>query len=176
VTSYLLDTNAVSELHRRRPDEAVMAWFDRATASDLYLSVLTIGELRQGIENLRRRDRLGPRRWRVGTPVFSVPTPIASSRLTPRSLTDGDASAFLRADLGEPSLRALVGTDVHAKMDLIRPRFARGHRARACSGRRAKSVHQEPLGPESLFTSDEVGLLIAALDQVRLTAVGVAAA
>lgn len=33
-----------------------------------------------------------------------------------------------------------------------------------------------PLGPESLFTSDEVGLLIAALEQVRLTAVGVAAA
>lgn len=62
MTSYLLDTNAVSELHRRRPDEAVMAWFDRATASDLYLSVLTIGELRQGIKNLRRRDRLGSRR------------------------------------------------------------------------------------------------------------------
>ncbi len=59
MTSYLLDTNVVSELRRRRPDEAVLAWFDRATASELYLSVLTIGELRQGIESLRRRDPRG---------------------------------------------------------------------------------------------------------------------
>ncbi len=59
MTSYLLDTNVVSELRRRRPDEAVLGWFDRATASELYLSVLTIGELRQGIESLRRRDPRG---------------------------------------------------------------------------------------------------------------------
>ncbi len=53
---YLLDTNVVSELRRRRPDQAVLDWFDQTPSSELYLSVLTIGELRQGIEGLRLRD------------------------------------------------------------------------------------------------------------------------
>lgn len=53
---YLLDTNVVSELRRRRPDGAVLTWFDRTPADDMYLSVLTVGELRQGIEGLRLRD------------------------------------------------------------------------------------------------------------------------
>lgn len=56
MTGYLLDTNVVSELRRRRPDDAVLTWFDQVPTRDLYLSVLTIGELRQGIEGLRRRD------------------------------------------------------------------------------------------------------------------------
>ena len=51
-----MDTNVVSELRRRVPDRAVLAWFARVAQEDLYLSVLTLGELRQGIEALRRKD------------------------------------------------------------------------------------------------------------------------
>jgi predicted nucleic acid-binding protein len=54
--SYLLDTNIVSELRRRTPDPNVQAWFDSVRAEDLYLSVLTIGEIRQGVERLRLRE------------------------------------------------------------------------------------------------------------------------
>lgn len=53
---FLMDTNVVSELRRRVPDRAVLAWFARVAQEDLYLSVLTLGELRQGIEALRRKD------------------------------------------------------------------------------------------------------------------------
>lgn len=52
---FLLDTNVVSEIRRGR-DPNVAAWASAARESDLYLSVLTPGEIRKGIERLRGRD------------------------------------------------------------------------------------------------------------------------
>jgi len=55
--SYLLDTNVISELRKGdRADPAVRAWFEGIDDEDIFLSVLTIGEIRQGIERIRRRD------------------------------------------------------------------------------------------------------------------------
>ena len=55
--SFLLDTNVVSELRkRRRADQSVVAWFQRHRRDDLYLSVVTVGELRRGVERARRRE------------------------------------------------------------------------------------------------------------------------
>ena len=55
--SWLLDTNVVSELRRgSRVNAGLAAWFDGQNPRDLYLSVVTIGEIRQGIEDLRRRN------------------------------------------------------------------------------------------------------------------------
>jgi predicted nucleic acid-binding protein len=54
--SYLLDTNIVSELRKPNANPNVRAWVAGTPAQDLYLSVLTLGELRHGIERLRRRD------------------------------------------------------------------------------------------------------------------------
>jgi predicted nucleic acid-binding protein len=57
--SYLLDTNVLSELRKgRRCDEGVASWFAGVSAEEIYLSVLTVGEIRKGIENIRRRDQL----------------------------------------------------------------------------------------------------------------------
>jgi predicted nucleic acid-binding protein len=55
--SYLLDTNVISELRKGdRSDANVRAWFSELDDEEIYLSVLTIGEIRRGIENVRRRD------------------------------------------------------------------------------------------------------------------------
>jgi toxin FitB len=54
--SFLLDTNVVSELRRRSPAPSVVRWFGDVPAGELYLSVLTIGDVRQGIEQLRLKD------------------------------------------------------------------------------------------------------------------------
>lgn len=54
--SYLLDTNVVSELRKREPDRHVLAWYQTIPSAELFLSVLTIGEIRLGIERLRRKD------------------------------------------------------------------------------------------------------------------------
>ena len=55
--SYLVDTNVLSELRRKAPDTGVVDWFARRPASMLYLSVLTLGEIRRGIENVADVDR-----------------------------------------------------------------------------------------------------------------------
>jgi len=54
--TFLLDTNVVSEIRKRRPDPQVLRWFAGARSTDLYLSVLVVGEIRQGVERLRARD------------------------------------------------------------------------------------------------------------------------
>ena len=55
--SYLIDTNVLSELRRQNPDPGVSAWFANRPASSLYLSVLTLGELRKGIEGVTDAER-----------------------------------------------------------------------------------------------------------------------
>jgi predicted nucleic acid-binding protein len=55
--SYLLDTNVVSELRKgARCDAGVTAWLAGAQDDELFLSVLVVGELERGIEQVRRRD------------------------------------------------------------------------------------------------------------------------
>jgi predicted nucleic acid-binding protein len=55
--SYLLDTNIISELRKGdRADSKVTAWFAELADEEIFLSVLTIGEIRRGIESVRRRD------------------------------------------------------------------------------------------------------------------------
>ena len=59
--SYLVDTNVLSELRRKAPNKAVQGWFATRPVSTLYLSVLTLGEIRKGIEavaDAQRRMRL----------------------------------------------------------------------------------------------------------------------
>jgi toxin FitB len=70
--SYLLDTSVVSELRKRDPDTRVLSWYATVQPADLYVSVLTIGEIRCGIERLRRRDPLQAarlERWLTGLNV-----------------------------------------------------------------------------------------------------------
>jgi hypothetical protein len=54
---YLIDTNVWSELQKgQRANPGVQRWFECIAAEELYLSVMVVGEVRRGIERLRRRD------------------------------------------------------------------------------------------------------------------------
>jgi len=54
----LLDTNVLSELRKEdRCDAGVRRWFEEAAAEELFVSVLVLGEIRVGIERIRRRDQ-----------------------------------------------------------------------------------------------------------------------
>ena len=46
---FLLDTNCISELVRNQPEPRVLDWMEAADESLLYLSVLTLGEIRKGV-------------------------------------------------------------------------------------------------------------------------------
>lgn len=53
---YLLDTDVISELRRRRRNRNVVAWNSDVSAADLFLSVVTIGEIELGIARQRVRN------------------------------------------------------------------------------------------------------------------------
>lgn len=57
MSGFLLDTNVISELVRPRPEPRVAAWVEATDESLLYLSVLTLGEIRKGIASLRDTSR-----------------------------------------------------------------------------------------------------------------------
>jgi toxin FitB len=67
--SYLLDTCLVSELRKPGANPGVLAWISAIGANDAFLSVLTIGEIRSGIELHRLRNPSGAgnlERWLLG--------------------------------------------------------------------------------------------------------------
>lgn len=64
---FLVDTNVIAELRKgTRANASVLAWFDGLGPDMIWLSVLTIGEIRRGVESVRRRDQPAARaleRW-----------------------------------------------------------------------------------------------------------------
>jgi predicted nucleic acid-binding protein len=57
MSGFLLDTNCISELIRPKPEQRVLDWMDAADESLLYLSVLTVGEIRKGLAELAQSKR-----------------------------------------------------------------------------------------------------------------------
>jgi toxin FitB len=55
-SGYLLDTNVISETRKMRADPGVLSFLSQANEAGLFLSVLTLGELRKGVEAKRRTD------------------------------------------------------------------------------------------------------------------------
>jgi len=63
VSGYLLDTNDASEARKgRRANPNVLAWLETVEDGELFLSVLVLGEIRKGVEQVRQAD---PRRARA---------------------------------------------------------------------------------------------------------------
>ena len=57
MTGFLLDTNVISEVIRKRPEATVLKWLDSTDEDLLLLSVLTLGEIRKGVAALRTGSR-----------------------------------------------------------------------------------------------------------------------
>jgi len=96
--SYLIDTNVLSELRRREPDAKVVQWFSERPAGTLYLSVLTLGELRKGIDALAQSQRkLALLDWlETELPMFFA------GRILPIDLVIADRWGRLQAQAGRP--------------------------------------------------------------------------
>jgi predicted nucleic acid-binding protein len=105
--SYLLDTNVVSEARRKTPDSGVIQWLSQRPAATLYLSVLTLGELRKGIDSLGDEHRRGLLRdWlEVELPAFFI------GRILPVDAAVADTWGRLLASAGRslPSIDSLIG-------------------------------------------------------------------
>ncbi len=67
--SYLLDTCVLSELRKPKANPGVVAWLAGIQPDEAFLSVLTLGEIRRGIELRRAKDQAAARsleRWLIG--------------------------------------------------------------------------------------------------------------
>jgi toxin FitB len=116
--SYLLDTNILSETVRRSPNKAVVGWLDQLPGEALYVSVLTLGEIRKGIETLvdrKRREKL--RLW-----LEHELSTWFEGRVLPIDLAVADRWGRLLAEVGRPvptidSL--LAATALHHELRLV---------------------------------------------------------
>ncbi|MBV6424559.1 MAG: Toxin FitB [Steroidobacteraceae bacterium] len=116
--SYLVDTNVISELVRPKPAPAVVAWFEGVADEALHLSVLTLGELRRGVEKLpasKRKEKL--RHWlEQELPAWF------GARLLPVDAAVADAWGRLQAN-AERTLPAvdslLAATALHHHLRLV---------------------------------------------------------
>jgi toxin FitB len=116
--SYLLDTNVISETISRRQDKLVIGWLEQVPAEALFLSVLTLGEIRKGIERLtdkKRREKL--RLWLE----HELPAWF-EGRVLPVDLAVADRWGRLLAETGRPvptidSL--LAATALHHELRLV---------------------------------------------------------
>ncbi len=91
--SFLLDTNVVSEWVRPRPNAGVMAWLAEADEDGVFLSVVTLAELRRGIERMaagQRRRRLDE--WLANDLLFRF-----EGRVLPVDVTVADSWGRLTA-------------------------------------------------------------------------------
>jgi predicted nucleic acid-binding protein len=95
--AFLLDTNVVSEARRPAADPNVRAWLASVPDADLYVSALVIGEVRQGIERLRRRD---PARVEVFEAWLSVLLHDYGDHIVP--VTAGVAEEWGRLNVPDP--------------------------------------------------------------------------
>ena len=103
--AFLLDTNVVSELRKKRPHPGVAAWSDRHEAADFFISSLVIGEVRAGVEKLRRRD---PRRADDLDAWLDDLCVAFSDRVLPVSIEVAQEWGRLRARVGGPPIDSLM--------------------------------------------------------------------
>ncbi len=64
MNGFLLDTNTVSELVSVKPNQRVLDWLDAADENRLYLSAMTLGEIRRGVAASPNLHRSGDRHVR----------------------------------------------------------------------------------------------------------------
>ena len=94
---FLLDTNVVSEIRKKKPHPGVSRWFSSVPESELFLSVLVIGAIRQGVDRLARHD---PAQAEVFERWLAQLVAVYEDRIVP--ITTDVAEAWGRLNVPDP--------------------------------------------------------------------------
>lgn len=94
MSGFLLDTNCISEVVRVTPERSVTEWIEGADENLLYLSVLTLGEIRKGVAGLSP----GKRRMHLETWLEVELRARFSGRILPIDSAIADRWGFLAAE------------------------------------------------------------------------------
>ena len=107
MSGFLVDTNVLSELRKeQRCDPGVRQWVEGTVPEELFVSVLVLGEIRQGIERIRARDQAQSRaleKWLLGLSTEF------SDRILPVDERVADKWGRLGLQQPVPALDALLG-------------------------------------------------------------------
>ena len=106
MSGFLVDTNVLSEAVRTKPEPQVLDWIGAADETLLYLSVLTLGEVRKGLALLPQ----GKRRTRIETWIEVDVQSRFAGRILPISSAVADRWALLAAEAKKKG-RALATID-----------------------------------------------------------------
>lgn len=116
--NYLIDTNVISGLAKPRPNRQVLGWFRNVADSALHLSVLSLGEIRNGVELLPD----GPRKERLRLWLKQDLPGWFGDRLLPIDEEVADLRGRLLAEMGR-SVSAidslLAATALHHDLRLV---------------------------------------------------------
>ncbi|MBX3293599.1 MAG: type II toxin-antitoxin system VapC family toxin [Acidobacteria bacterium] len=101
--AFLLDTCVVSELTKHHPEPNVTEWFSRQTPESLFLSSITTGEIRRGIERLpisRRRNSIESWFWSLKDEYISriVSFDMVASEIWGRLKADSEKLGMRKSD------------------------------------------------------------------------------
>ena len=120
---YLLDTNVISELRKRRGDPGVKQWVANQSVTDLAISVVTVIEIETGI---LRRKRTDPDQARILTRWFeqNVLTGFAD-RILPLDLAAARRVASLHVPDQVPQHDALIAGTALARAHVVVTRNTR---------------------------------------------------
>lgn len=116
--SYLVDTNVLSELRKKeRCDAQVARWLASVAPDELFVSVLSLGEIRRGIELVRKRDPMSARaldRWLTGLETHYA------DRILPVSAAVADRWGRLSPDRPLPVTDGLLAaTGIEHKLTVV---------------------------------------------------------
>jgi toxin FitB len=111
MAGYLLDTKVISETRKTRADPGVLAFLTAADAAGLYLSVLTLGELRKGVTVRRRTDTAAADR--LTTWVDGIETTFAN-RVLPVDMAVARFWGELSASRSLPAIDTLIAATAMA--------------------------------------------------------------
>ncbi|MGD9101599.1 MAG: type II toxin-antitoxin system VapC family toxin [Anaerolineae bacterium] len=118
---FLLDTCVISELVARQPDPGLVQWIDSTAEEKMYLSVITIGEIKKGIERLpdpRRKSELVE--WLEGDLLIRFENKILSIDTDVMLVWGGLGANLERRGRKMPAIDSLIAAiAMHGKLDLV---------------------------------------------------------
>ena len=121
MSGFLLDTNVVSDLRKPRPNSGLLSWINAVDELSLYLSAVTVGELRIGVEMQTDEKK----RSDLATWLASELIPRFEGRILPFDLAVADRWGRIegRARLGSGKLPVvdslIAATALHHNMTLV---------------------------------------------------------
>jgi toxin FitB len=102
---FLIDTVTLSELRKRKRDPMVVKWFERQRTTDLFLSVISVGEIERGITRQRTTD---PRFAHALAEWLDRILTLYSERIVPFDLRTARRWGALSAALGNDSSDLMI--------------------------------------------------------------------